>query len=110
MNKNFHYIDAKDMAEVVKNNRTPYPNQPDTLIFCDGDDDNKHAQSAGRTTRVYSQEQHGQGAVHNGHVNIACWDGRVESVLAKEYDDKGGTAKRKGIPGDKFPEFKKYWY
>ena len=107
-----HYIaTTAEVATALKNGtpKTPYANTPDTLIFCDGDNDEGHKDTAtGRVTRYYGDKNLGQGAVHNGYVNITCWDGHVESAKCKEYTDSQGV-KRKGIPGDKFPEFRKYW-
>ena len=106
MDKNYHWIDAKTKAETV--GRTPYPNQPDTLIFCDGDDDAGNASTNVRVTRCYGDKYWGQGAVHNGYVNVGCWDGHVEAVKAQSYTDSEGTA-RVGIPKN-FKEYQKYWY
>ncbi len=94
--------EAKDYA-----NR--FPNQPDTLIFCDGDQDLNESGSGTRGTRRYGDKGYGQGAVHNGYVNVNCFDGRVESVKAKEYTNN--SKQRLGIPanGNTFPEYHKYW-
>ena len=107
MDKNFHYIDVKNKAEVVSKNAKAYPNQPDTLIFCDGDDDENNSSTAVRVTRCYGDQYWGQGAVHAKYVNVACWDGHVESALGKEYEANG--IKRIGIPKN-FTEYQKYWY
>ena len=83
-------------------------NTPDTLLFCDGDDDaGKGSAEDSRGTRHYSDKNLGQGAVHNGYVNVTCFDGHVESVKAKEYTANSIT--RLGIPS-KIKEFEKYWY
>ena len=97
INMNHHW--AQDYAN-------PFPNQPDTLIFCDGDQDLNESGSATRGTRRYGDKGNGQGAVHNGNVNVACFDGHVESALGKEYSNNGKT--RRGIPTN-FKEFEKYW-
>ncbi|MBR7143661.1 MAG: DUF1559 domain-containing protein [Lentisphaeria bacterium] len=87
---------------------TPFANTPDTLLFCDGDDDAKQGTSDdSRGTRRYGDKKLGQGAVHNGYVNIACYDGHVESAKGKEYTNNG--LQRIGIPTN-FKEFEKYWY
>ena len=91
--------EAKDYA-------TRFPNQPDTLIFCDGDQDLNESGSGTRGTRRYGDKGYGQGAVHSGYVNVNCFDGRVESVKAKEYTNNG--KQRKGIPSN-FTEYQKYW-
>ena len=91
---------AKDVA-------TPYANTPDTLIFCDGDQDMNESASATRGTRRYGDKGYGQGAVHNGYVNVTCFDGHVESVKAKEYTNNSLT--RMGIPAN-FKEYQKYWF
>ena len=108
---NNHYLATTSEVMTAKGTsspKTPYANQPTTLIFCDGDDDEKNASTAVRVTRYYGDKYFGQGAVHSGYINIACWDGHVESAKGKEYTDSAGT-KRVGIPGDKFPEFRNYW-
>ena len=108
---NNHFLATTSEVEAAKGTdkpKTAYANQPTTLIFCDGDDDEKNTSTAVRVTRYYGDKYFGQGAVHAGYVNIACWDGHVESAKAKEYTDSEGT-KRLGIPGDKFPEFRNYW-
>ena len=109
MDKNNHYIDCdtKLEAQTAIASRI-YPNQPNTLIFCDGDDDEEHAQTNARVTRNWGDQYFGQGAVHNGYVNIGCWDGHVESLLGKDYTDSKGV-KRKGIPSS-FKEYFNYWY
>ena len=111
IDKNNHYLATTSevaAAQGTSSPKTAYANQPTTLIFCDGDDDVKNASTAVRVTRYYGDKYFGQGAVHNGYVNVTCWDGHVESVQAKEYTDSQGVT-RKGIPGDKFPEFRNYW-
>ncbi len=105
MNSINHYIDCTTKEDAK--NKKAYPNQPDTLIFCDGDDDEEHESTNGRVTRCYGDKYWGQGAVHNGYVNIGCWDGHVESAPGKEYEADG--VKRKGIPKN-FTEYHKYWY
>ena len=82
---------------------TPHANQPDTLIFCDGD---QEASSATRGTHRWGTNGNGQGAVHNGYVNVNCFDGHVESVKAKEHPAGSGT--RFGITS-KFAEYNKFW-
>jgi len=108
---NNHYLDTTAnvlAAQGTNKPKTAYANQPTTLIFCDGDDDEKHKDTAVRVTRYYGDKNLGQGAVHSGYVNIACWDGHVESAKGKEYTDSQ-SVKRLGIPGDKFPEYRNYW-
>ena len=108
---NNHFLATTSQVDAAKGTASPktaYANQPTTLIFCDGDSDENHKDTAVRVTRYYGDKHCGQGAVHAGYVNVACWDGHVESVKAKEYTDSEGT-KRLGIPGDKFPEFRNYW-
>ena len=107
MDKNYHWIDALNKAATAT--RTAYPNQPQTLIFCDGDDDEEHASTNGRVTRNWGDDYFGQGAVHNGYVNIGCWDGHVESLKGLDYTAKG--VKRKGIPcTSDITDYKAYWY
>ena len=106
-----HYVaTTTEVADALKKGtpKTPYANTPDTLIFCDGDDDNNNSSTSVRVTRYYGDKNMGQGAIHNGYVNITCWDGHVESAPGKEYTDSQGT-KKIGIPGDKFTEYRKYW-
>ena len=91
---------AKDVA-------TPYVNTPDTLIFCDGDQDMNESGSSTRGTCRYGNKGYGQGAVHNGYVNVTCFDGRVESVKAKEYTSN--NLNRIGIPGS-IKEYQKFWF
>ena len=91
--------EAKDYAN-------PLANQPDTLIFCDGDQDQNESGSGTRGTRRYGDKGYGQGAVHNGYVNVNCFDGHVESVKAKEYTNNG--KQRLGIPTN-FTEYHKFW-
>ena len=99
INKNHHKIDA--------NNETLYINTSSTLLFCDGDDDAGYATSEdSRGTRRYGDKNFGQGAVHNGNVNVTCFDGHVESVKAQAYT--ANSLDRKGIPGT-FRDFQKYW-
>ena len=87
---------------------TPFPNQPDTMLFVDGDQDENQAESVYRQTRRYSDKGYGQAAgIHNGLINITCFDGHVESSTVKEYTANG--IQRKGIPPT-FEEFKKYWF
>ena len=109
---NNHYFATTSQVEAAKGTaspKTPYANQPTTLIFCDGDTDENHKDTAVRVTRYSGDKNLGQGAVHAGYVNIACWDGHVESAKGKEYTDSEGTT-RLGIPGNKFTEYKNYWY
>ena len=96
---NINTHEAKDYA-------TPFANQPDTLIFCDGDQDQNESGSGTRGTRRYGDKGYGQGAVHNGYVNVNCFDGHVESVKAKEYTNNG--KQRLGIPTN-FTEYHKFW-
>ena len=105
----YHYNRTTKEFHDPSKTKTAYANSPDTLIFCDGDDDENHSDSAVRVTRYDGDKYMGQGAVHNGVVNIACWDGHVEGVLGKEYTENERKIKRKGIPGS-FEEYKKYWY
>ena len=108
MDKNYHWIDALNKAQAAT--KTAYSNQPQTLIFCDGDDDEEHASTNGRVTRNWGDQYFGQGAVHNGYVNIGCWDGHVESLKGVDYTDSKGV-KRKGIPcTGSIQEYKAYWY
>lgn len=95
---NHHY--AADVA-------TPYLNTSSTLIFCDGDQDENETGSATRGTTRYGNKGYGQGAVHNGYVNVTCFDGHVESVKGKEYQNN--SLNRVGIPAT-FKEFQKYWF
>ena len=101
-----HYIDCTKKEDAK--NKKAYPNQPNTLIFCDGDDDEEHESTNGRVTRNWGDKYWGQGAVHNGWVNIGCFDGHVESLEGKEYTDSAGT-KRKGIPST-IKAYFDYWY
>ena len=82
---------------------TPVANQPDTLLFCDGD---QEASSGTRGTHRWGTNGSGQGAVHNGYVNVNCFDGHVESVKAKEYTANSVT--RLGITC-KFTEYNRFW-
>ncbi|MBE6378891.1 MAG: prepilin-type N-terminal cleavage/methylation domain-containing protein [Lentisphaerae bacterium] len=88
---------------------TPMKNTSNTLLFCDGDDDaGKGTSDDSRGTRHYGDKNLGQGAVHNGNVNVTCYDGHVESAKAVEYSANSIT--RRGIPGSKSKDFEKYWY
>lgn len=107
MDRNYHWIDCDTKEEAAANPAKCKANQPDTLIFCDGDDDEEHASTNARVTCNWGHDYFGQGAVHNGWVNVGCWDGHVESALGKDYTAKG--VKRKGIPTT-FKEYEKYWY
>lgn len=86
---------------------TPYLNTSSTLIFCDGDQDENETGSATRGTNRYGNKGNGQGAVHNGYVNVTCFDGHVESVKGKDYT--ANSVDRVGIPAT-FKEFQKYWF
>ena len=95
-----HHIDA--------DRTTPMKNTSSTLLFCDGDDDAKQGTAEdSRGTRHYGDKKLGQGAVHNGNVNITCYDGHVESAQAVEYTNN--SLVRRGIPGTN-SQFAKYWY
>ena len=94
-------------THVAQDYATPFPNQPDTLIFCDGDDDAKQgAADDPRGTRRYGDKKLGQGAVHNGYVNVACFDGHVESAKGRSYTNN--SLDRVGIPTN-FTEYHKFW-
>ena len=99
INQNTH-VDADRQA--MKNRST-------TLLFCDGDDDAKQgASDDARGTRHYGDTNLGQGAVHNGFVNITCYDGHVESAKAVQYT--ANNIIRLGIKGGASKDFEKYWY
>ena len=110
MDKNNHWIDCNTRAQAAANPAKCKANQPDTLIFCDGDDDAKNSSTNARVTRNWGDQYFGQGAVHNGLVNVGCWDGHVDSVQSREYTDSKGV-KRKGIPAtSSITAYDKYWY
>ena len=99
INKNTH-VDA---------DRQAMKNRSSTLLFCDGDDDaQKGTADDARGTRHYSDKNLGQGAVHNGFVNITCFDGHVESAKAVQYT--ANSILRLGIKGGVLKDFEKYWY
>ena len=96
-------------THVDSDRTTPMKNTSSTLLFCDGDDDIGLGKSDDpRGTRHYGDKTYGQGAVHNGYVNLTCFDGHVESAKAGTYT--AGNAVRIGIAGRYLKEFEKYWY
>jgi prepilin-type N-terminal cleavage/methylation domain-containing protein/prepilin-type processing-associated H-X9-DG protein len=93
----------------VDADRAAMKNRSSTLLFCDGDDDaGKGTVDDARGTRHYSDKNLGQGAVHNGFVNITCFDGHVESAKALQYT--ADSILRKGLKGGLSKDFDKYWY
>jgi hypothetical protein len=93
----------------VDADRAAMKNRSSTLLFCDGDDDaGKGTVDDARGTRHYSDKNLGQGAVHNGFVNITCYDGHVESAKGLSYT--ANDLPRIGLKGGLSKDFDKYWY
>ena len=82
-----------------------YQNRSTTLIFMDGDMQNK---SGWRVTRTYSDSnyEHG-GGVHSRKNNITCYDGHVEPVPVVPMTDAGNA--QFGMPHGR-AMYKQYWY
>jgi prepilin-type N-terminal cleavage/methylation domain-containing protein/prepilin-type processing-associated H-X9-DG protein len=91
---------------------TNYKNTSQTLLFVDGNGEKDMTFGTAywyRLTRVWGDKEYGQGdGIHQGYVNITCWDGHVESAKSVYYSDSYGVY-RGGIPGI-VKQFEQYWY